>query len=151
MFNIYAWNYRTISLILLIAVLMWRLLRRVIPKNIWNILNMAGAAVGLLLILKFTVLGRSGSGNHEFLLVAAYSNEFFREMLMNVFLYVPFGVCLGQAAGKKTILIAFALSFVIETWQFIAGTGVAQGTDLICNVLGAGLGQGIMSTLQRII
>lgn len=29
---------------------------------------------------------------------------------------------------------------LIETWQFMAGTGMAQGTDVLCNVLGIVVG-----------
>ena len=32
------------------------------------------------------------------------------------------------------------LSVLIETWQFIIGTGVAQGTDVLCNVFGIVVG-----------
>ena len=37
------------------------------------------------LILKFTVLGRTPSGLYQFVVMAPYSDEFFRELLMNVF------------------------------------------------------------------
>ena len=37
-------------------------------------------------------------------------------------------------------IISFLLSLGIESWQFAAGTGIAQGTDVLCNTLGACMG-----------
>ena len=39
-----------------------------------------------------------------------------------------------------TIGISFLLSLVIESWQYYAGTGTAQVTDVICNTLEAAIG-----------
>ena len=59
---------------------------------------------------------------------------------MNVFLYFPLGLTLTNMIGFRSILFGSILSVVIETWQFMAGTGVAQGTDVLCNVLGIVVG-----------
>ena len=80
--------------------------------------------------------GRESSGQHIFMFVASYFSEFYREMLMNVFLYFPLGLTLTYVIGYWSIFWGGILSVLIETWQFINGTGVAQGTDVICNVLG---------------
>ena len=66
MVNVYAWNYHRIFLIMLFLLILWRILARYIRIDIWKILNLFGAGVSFFLILKFTVLGRTPSGVHQF-------------------------------------------------------------------------------------
>lgn len=140
MVNVYAWNYHRIFLIMLFLLILWRILARYIRIDIWKILNLFGAGVSFFLILKFTVLGRIPSGVHQFVVMAPYSDEFFRELLMNVFLYFPLGLTLGELIGWHRIWLALVLAIVIESWQYAAGTGMAQVTDVICNTLGVWIG-----------
>ena len=63
-----------------------------------------------------------------------------QELLMNVFLYFPLGLTLGELIGWHRIWLALVLAIVIESWQYAAGTGMAQVTDVICNTLGAWIG-----------
>lgn len=140
MVNVYAWNYHRIFLIMLFLLILWRILARYIRIDIWKILNLFGAGVSFFLILKFAVLGRTPSGVHQFVVMAPYSDEFFRELLMNVFLYFPLGLTLGELIGWHRIWLALVLAIVIESWQYAAGTGMAQVTDVICNTLGVWIG-----------
>ena len=140
MVNVYAWNYHRIFLIMLFLLILWRILARYIRIDIWKILNLFGAGVSFFLIFKFTVLGRTPFGLHQFVMMAPYSDEFFRELLMNVFLYFPLGLTLGELIGWHRIWLALVLAIVIESWQYAAGTGMAQVTDVICNTLGAWIG-----------
>ena len=123
MVNVYAWNYHRIFLIMLFLLILWRILARYIRIDIWKILNLFGAGVSFFLILKFTVLERTPSGVHQFVVMAPYSDEFFRELLMNVFLYFPLGLTLGELIGWHRIWLALVLAIVIESWQYAAGTG----------------------------
>lgn len=59
---------------------------------------------------------------------------------MNVFLYFPLGLTLGELIGWHRIWLALVLAIVIESWQYAVGTGMAQVTDVICNTLGAWIG-----------
>ena len=77
---------------------------------------------------------------YQFVVMAPYSDEFFRELLMNAFLYFPLGLTLGELIGWHRIWLALVLAIVIESWQYAAGTGMAQVTDVICNTLGAWIG-----------
>ena len=106
MVNVYAWNYHQIFLIMLFLLILWRILARYIRIDIWKILNLFGAGVSFFLILKFTVLGRTPSGLYQFVVMAPYSDEFFRELLMNVFLYFPLGLTLGELIGWHRIWLA---------------------------------------------
>ena len=137
-------------------------------KTIWKMLNTLCLVLSFYIILSYTVFGRTLSNNHTFVFVANYNSEFYREMLMNAFLYFPFGLTLstllssthlmnsgenkndvkrvkdknGKAIGpvSLTISIGFLISVSIESWQYFAGTGLAQGTDVIMNTLGAAIG-----------
>lgn len=75
--------------------------------------------------------------------------EFYREMLMNVFLFFPLGLTLSNALPRKwhrwgriilTTLIGCALSAGIEYAQYRYALGLAETDDVICNTLGAFLG-----------
>lgn len=61
-------------------------------------------------------------------------------MLMNVILFYPLGLTLTVLIGPWSIVVAFVLSFGIEVWQYVAGTGVAQGSDVLMNTLGCVVG-----------
>lgn len=81
------------------------------------------------------MLYRVPSLNRQFMIFAPYSSEFYREMLMNVILFYPLGLTLTVLIGSWSIIVAFVLSFGIEVWQYVAGTGVAQGSDVLMNTL----------------
>lgn len=91
-------------------------------------------------VLLYTVLGRTPSSEHNLVFFADFTSEFYREMFMNILLFFPLGLTLTILIGPWSILVAFALSLGIESWQFFAGTGLAQGTDVICNTLGCAIG-----------
>ena len=91
-------------------------------------------------VLKYSVLGRAPSDHHIFVFINRYTNDFYRELFMNALLYYPFGLTLAAFIGPWSILAAFLCSFAVETWQYIAGTGLAQGTDVILNMLGCAIG-----------
>lgn len=63
-------------------------------------------------------------------------------MIMNGVLYYPLGIALPYVTGKYrySVLTGFALSVLIEAWQYCAGTGLAQGSDVIMNTLGVAVG-----------
>lgn len=107
-----------------------------VTKSIAGILTLA-ALYG---ILSYTVIGRTASDDHIFVWSAAIGSEFIRELYMNALLYYPFGLSLTVLIGPWSIFIAFLLSVAIEGWQYITGSGLAQGTDVIMNTLGAAIG-----------
>ena len=110
---------------------------------------MAGA------ILYATILTRS-EGSTGLILIpfasltaARVQPEFYREMLMNVFLFFPLGLTLSNALPRKwhrwgriilTTLIGCALSAGIECAQYRYALGMAEVDDVICNTLGAFIG-----------
>ena len=100
-------------------------------------------------------------GERELILMPFHSfvearsqREMYREMLMNVFLFVPLGVTMPFALHKNsltvrsqrrkiilfTIAFALILSVVIESIQFFFALGRAETDDVLCNTLGTALG-----------
>ncbi|MDO4499452.1 MAG: VanZ family protein [Coriobacteriaceae bacterium] len=166
--KIYSWNLSTVFSMMLLSVLAtdfstgW-ISRKHKKSLIFAVTATILSLAGLYAILHFTVLTRTPSDAHIFMLsLKPSSNEFVREMVMNAFLFFPFGLFLPyaldqafallerHAAVRKhsatripifvTIAISFLLTIAIESWQYYAGTGTAQLTDVICNTLGAAIG-----------
>lgn len=76
-------------------------------------------------------------GNHE-------TFHFYTNLLGNIFLFIPLPVILLCLAVTKstgrTMLIAFAVSVLVELLQFIFYRGVADIDDILLNLIGAGIG-----------
>lgn len=67
--------------------------------------------------------------------------------------FVPFGVYLQYKKRADSILrisaYGFLFSLMIETLQYVFGTGYSELDDLILNTLGAGLGAGFIKHAMR--
>ena len=138
--NIYAARPWVVVILALAAVFIWGLLGRIVPRRVWKPVCGAAALLATVLVLWLTVWNRTLSEEHVFTWAAAYTNEFFREMFMNAVLYVPFGLAACGLIGPWGVLAGFLLSAVVEGWQYATGAGLAQGTDVLCNTLGAAVG-----------
>lgn len=139
---IYALTYKTVYCIMLVGIGLWSFLWRQMKwkERLWKILNAFMCMIALYLVLRYTVLYRVPSNNRQFMIFAPYSSEFYREILMNVILFYPFGLTLTVLVGPWSIVVALVLSFGIELWQYIVGIGVAQGSDVLMNTLGCVVG-----------
>ena len=139
---IYTLAYNTIYFIIVSGIILWTILwscfRR--HRKFWIIFNVIICLPVLYLVLRYTVLYRTPSDDHQFMFFAPFNSEFYRELLMNVLLFYPLGLTLTVLIGPWSILVAFILSFGIESWQYIAGTGVAQVSDVLMNTLGCAIG-----------
>lgn len=138
--NIYVARPWVVVILALAAVLIWGLLGRIMPRRVWKPVCGAAALLATVLVLWLTVWNRTPSEEHVFTWAAAYTNEFFREMFMNAVLYVPFGLAACGLIGPWGVLAGFLLSAGVEGWQYATGAGLAQGTDVLCNTLGAAVG-----------
>lgn len=132
--------------LVLIALLVWgvlwwatthrRLWRRVLVAV--NALLSVAAIYG---VLSLTAFGRVSNGEHIFVLsLDPAHEEFLREMFMNALLYLPLGLALSALIGPWVVLVGLALSIGIEWWQYVACTGTAQCTDVLCNTFGCTIG-----------
>lgn len=138
--NIYVARPWVVVILALAAVFIWGLLGRIVPRRVWKPVCGVAALLATVLVLWLTVWNRTPSEEHVFTWAAAYTNEFFREMFMNAVLYVPFGLAACGLIGPWGVLAGFLLSAGVEGWQYATGAGLAQGTDVLCNTLGAAVG-----------
>jgi glycopeptide antibiotics resistance protein len=71
--------------------------------------------------------------------------------LGNLVWFVPFGLLLPilTKARKRTIFYCFLISLLIETLQYVFGTGVSEVEDLILNTLGGAIGYGIFKIFEK--
>lgn len=144
--NIYAQDPANLAGLAAIVLLAWAGLYRIAERGMaWrrafvvaNALLVVVAAYG---VLRYTVLGRMPTDEHVFVLSMDPSHgEFTRELFMNGLLYFPLGLTLTAVIGPWSVLIGLVLSMGVELWQYVAGTGLAQATDVACNVLGCAVG-----------
>ncbi len=102
-----------------------------------------------------TILGRM-PGTRQVELIPFYTvftisdnDEAIRTMVMNVILFLPFGLTLPCVLGKIknnrrrwliSILIGFLISIGVESLQYLFAIGRAETDDVICNTCGCALG-----------
>jgi glycopeptide antibiotics resistance protein len=86
-----------------------------------------------------------------FSLAATAPGRFIYLFVGNIIWFVPFGFLLPRLTGwgAGVVGLAFLLSLLIETLQFVLGTGVSEVEDLILNTLGGSVGYGIVWMLRR--
>lgn len=113
----------------------------------------------LAVLLRITVF-RSGFGTHGFCSAGRINLKLFEEYIPliqtrdwdrfiylfigNIIWFVPLGMYVQYRKIKGGILwaavLGFALSLLIETMQYLFGTGISELDDLILNTAGAVLG-----------
>jgi glycopeptide antibiotics resistance protein len=78
----------------------------------------------------------------------------FREIIMNVVIFVPLGIYSSILLKKwtigKKILLFFSISLICEIFQFILGVGASDITDIINNTLGGIIGLVIYKGIEKI-
>ena len=154
---IYSLPLWLIAALMLIAVPLWALGRRRDgpDRSSWQALNGALCIITILLIVSVTVFRRSPRAGRINLIPfstlarARYLPELYRELLMNVLLFFPFGLTFSSAlpprlgVGRRfgrTVLAAAVLSLAVELIQLIFRLGLAEVDDLFTNCAGAALG-----------
>lgn len=144
--------------IMAVLIMIWIILRmlRKSKCSIWKYFNIVLHILSVLFIIRMTLLGRK-VGVRELELIPfytlttiRYNNEAIRTLLMNIILFVSFGLTAPYMIDEKIknehlkwgicILSAGVLSILIESLQYCLGVGRAEIDDVICNTLGGGLG-----------
>lgn len=151
---IYSRPLQQIILWICIAVFLWGIVGFVLKNKVWfRGLNRFLLLVFTLAVLYMTVFSRT-RGVRELVMMPFYSfaearnqPEMYRTMLMNVFMFLPVGLCLPfgfaektKRKGLKTILLAMIFSVIIELIQYLFALGRCETDDVIMNTLGAGVG-----------
>ena len=138
---IYVSSLKTLTIYTFLAIAVWSVLCWFLgQKKYFKSACTLPLLISIYGILLFTVLDRTPSDQHTFIFSAAHTNEFYRELFMNALLYLPLGMSLSVIIGPWAILCGGVLSICIELWQFIAGTGIGQVTDILMNTFGCFLG-----------
>ena len=118
----------------------------------WKITNFILFVLSFVVILFLTIFSRERYVNLLELRpffsfeIAKNQPEMYRSLIMNIILFVPFGVFLASSLSSNlsdgfkiiiTILCGSVLSFLIEFLQYYYSLGEAWTDDVICNVIGA--------------
>jgi glycopeptide antibiotics resistance protein len=78
----------------------------------------------------------------------------FGELIMNVIIFVPFGIYAGVLFKRrmfgKSLFFFFLLSLIIEGLQFIFRLGAFDITDIITNTLGGVIGLMIFKAIEKV-
>ena len=76
----------------------------------------------------------------------------FKEVILNILIFVPFGLLTTMMHFnlRKSLIIGFGFSFVMEAGQYIFRLGSSDITDLITNTLGTIVGVILYVLLLRI-
>lgn len=65
-----------------------------------------------------------------------------KEVIENIIIFIPMGImlkCMGVST-KKSVLIGFITSFILEMMQYILAIGVSDITDIVTNTSGVIIG-----------
>lgn len=152
---IYSCPLHVISIAMAIAIAIWGYARTKLYGKRWNIANALLACGMVMAILCITIMGRT-TGERTLILkpfaslaAARSQSEAYRELLMNIFLFFPFGLTLSNALPQSwgrcrriglTVITGLLLSVGIEYIQYRFALGVAETDDVICNTIGAFIG-----------
>ena len=124
-------------------------------KQHWKVFNYIVVILSVILILYATIFSRSDEITKLILQpfysfkIAKIQNEMYRSMLMNIVLFVPFGLSFASILSQRqtvstriaiTSLLGLLLSVLIESVQYFCKLGEAWTDDVICNTLGAFIG-----------
>ena len=153
--RIYGMDLRILCLLLVVLPLAWAKVCLCLKRNARVLLNMALLFAAVFVIAGITVLCRA-PGEYEVVLrplaalqAAKQEPELYREMLMNVALFVPVGLTFSQVLPQRqpywkrvflTVLAGGVLSAAVEYTQYRFALGMAETDDVLCNALGALVG-----------
>lgn len=149
---IYAQPILLILLIIVGSIILWTIICK--QFFIANKLNIILLILSSLAIVSTTLLRRIPSSYNVILIpfytirLAKDQPEFYREMLMNLFLFVPLGLSLpyvlsikqGKYMIIKSIVIGLIFSVIIELCQFYFCVGTCEVDDIIMNTIGLFIG-----------
>ena len=146
--RIYGMNLGILCLLLLVVPIVWAKGCLWLRRNVQIRLNLLLLAAAVLAIGRITVWSRT-PGEYAVVLrplaalqAARQEPELYREMLMNVVLFLPLGLALSQVLPQKwpcwervllTIFVGGALSAAVEYTQYRFALGMAETDDVFCN------------------
>lgn len=158
-------NYKPIWFIILpvlLGICVWFLIKSVLRENVLCSLCKTMFSVYLVILLLLTVVLRDKSETTTVCMtplflftLAEKENTVYRSMLLNVLMFIPFGVLLPDTLKKKnfryliTVFIALFISMGVETLQYVFQVGRTEIDDVIFNTIGALIGCGIFRLAEK--
>ena len=150
--SIYACDIATVMIAVPVFLLAWSVVFAAFGERMKG-LSAAVLLIGVTVIIYVTVFSRGGSEAGVDLIPcssffkAKENPQLYREMLMNVLLFFPFGLSfpfLISGGIKKrlllTVLSGLVLSVTVEAIQLIFAIGLCETDDVLCNGAGTLLG-----------
>ena len=72
-----------------------------------------------------------------------------KQILTNVFMFIPVGIMTGQLWKWRGLIATAGLSVVIEVLQLVSQRGLCEVDDLLHNMIGAVIGFGIVMMVKE--
>ena len=120
-----------------------------------NTIGVVSLAASIALVLWLTLFSRIGSDSRYFYppfwsyrAILNGSGKALVEDIGNIILFIPIGVTLVVILRfdvKKSLLVGFTLSLIIESCQWFFWLGSFEIDDLIHNMIGAGIGAALIN------
>ena len=147
---VYYMNIPLLCLLGVVLLALWTGLSLAVPRRVWRWVCTALVPLCLYLIYAGTLRGR-GVGDYENYFIPfevvfrhGLSAQYLREFVLNSVLFAPLGATLSFALPPKRwwlcLPTAFLLSLAVEVLQSSLRVGYFQTDDLLCNLLGCGVG-----------
>lgn len=156
LFSIYSFSLINVAVCLFAAPVLWGIIAFLLSRHwsaILQIINILFFIVCILAILYLTLFSRNVYKHDlvlipfHFLIKAREQPELYRSMLMNVFLFMSYGLSLPFAFPSTisrpvlwTVASAMFFSLLIEMTQYWFLLGCAEADDIIMNTSGALIG-----------
>ena len=127
----------------------WTLINVLIRDRLKKIINTGMLVLIILIIIFYTVSGRSIGSERAIELVPfwSFTRGSFRSAFLNILFFLPLGLSMPYVVSDRidkkallTIIIAAFISITIEMIQYIFKLGLCETDDVIMNTLGAAIG-----------
>lgn len=147
---IHYWNYAPVWQVIMItvcSVASWMLLMIFIRSSrMIRYMNLTLLTITLLITIHYTLLIRTPGSVSSFRIIPfndLYRGQkqptIYREMWLNMMMFVPMGISLTlilKTSKSKIIFIGMGTSVLIETIQLVFSMGICEIDDVIVNTLG---------------
>ena len=156
--SIYIQPLKTIIVLIVLILFVWTIAAVCFQnhKRLWRVINGILTVLFLIAILYATIIKREADSSHTSPFIRTIEHirkqpELIREMVMNAFLFFPFGLTAPYVMESLpcvknmrpvliTILSALLLSSSIELIQYLFNFGNCELSDIVMNTLGAAIG-----------
>lgn len=160
------WLHWAVMVIISAAAMMW--VARCKKYPVYGIVMLGLAVLFSLFLLDALVVTRIGHPHYyrsgldlaaEYRRLLEGDQLFWVYLLFNIAAFIPFGflvlwilsVFRGECSWGLTILMAFGLSLLVESLQWILRIGFFEVTDMVLNTLGAAIGAAIASGMRALV